>query len=156
MRHCPPRTGTVLARGKLRALQKMKNSGNEAKKWLKTKDITFLICANCVRFACKTTQIMPPMEQKHRVSLKTKLSLNCRRTRPGKRQTVGYTRVPLRAPLLRQQHSISTTEPGRCKGGSRTAPTSAEIPRFLGSDGPIQIGPEIGLRCAQNDKPTDD
>jgi len=34
-----------------RKLQKMKNSGNEAKKYLKTKDITFLNAANYARFA---------------------------------------------------------------------------------------------------------
>ena len=34
-----------------RAAQYIKNSGNEAKKWLKTKDITFLMCANDARFA---------------------------------------------------------------------------------------------------------
>ena len=32
-------------------LQDLQNSGNEAKKWLKTKDITFLSDANCARFA---------------------------------------------------------------------------------------------------------
>jgi hypothetical protein len=31
----------------------VKNSGNEANKYLKTKDITFLMCANYARFARK-------------------------------------------------------------------------------------------------------
>jgi hypothetical protein len=35
----------------------MKNSGNEAKKWLKTKDITFLDAANYACFARKLTPI---------------------------------------------------------------------------------------------------
>jgi len=35
----------------------MKNSGNEAKKSLKTKDITFLMRANYARFARKFVQI---------------------------------------------------------------------------------------------------
>jgi len=35
----------------------MKNSGNEAKKYLKTKDITFLNAANYARFARKFAQI---------------------------------------------------------------------------------------------------
>jgi hypothetical protein len=39
--------------------QIMKNSGNEAKKWLKTKDITFLNAANYARFARKLTPITP-------------------------------------------------------------------------------------------------
>jgi hypothetical protein len=34
-----------------------KNSGNEAKKWLKTKHITFLGGANDASFACKLAQI---------------------------------------------------------------------------------------------------
>jgi len=36
-----------------RAIQKMKNGGNEAKKYLKTKNITFLTGANFARFVCK-------------------------------------------------------------------------------------------------------
>jgi hypothetical protein len=43
--------------GECRELQKMKNSGNEAKKYLKTKEITFLSAAICARFACKSAQI---------------------------------------------------------------------------------------------------
>jgi hypothetical protein len=43
--------------GKCRELQKIKNSGNEAKKYLKTKDITFLDAANYARFACQLAQI---------------------------------------------------------------------------------------------------
>jgi hypothetical protein len=37
--------------------QKYKNTGNEAKKLLKTRDITFLNAANYARFACKLAQI---------------------------------------------------------------------------------------------------
>ena len=40
-----------------RELQKMKNSGNEAKKYLKTKHITFLGDANDARFARNLAQI---------------------------------------------------------------------------------------------------
>jgi hypothetical protein len=40
-----------------RELQKIKNSGNEAKKYLKTKHITFLSGANDARLACKLAQI---------------------------------------------------------------------------------------------------
>jgi len=47
----------VPAMGECGELQKMKNSGNEAKKYLKTKHITFLSGANYVRFACKIAQI---------------------------------------------------------------------------------------------------
>jgi len=35
----------------------MKNSGNEAKKYLKTKDIAFLYAANYARFTHKLAQI---------------------------------------------------------------------------------------------------
>jgi hypothetical protein len=45
--------------GECREIQKMKNSGNEAKKYLKTKHITFLNAANYARFACKITPIEP-------------------------------------------------------------------------------------------------
>jgi hypothetical protein len=37
--------------------EKMKNSGNEAKKYLKTKDITFLIDANYAHFGRRFAQI---------------------------------------------------------------------------------------------------
>jgi hypothetical protein len=40
-----------------RELQKMKNSGNEAKKYLKTKHITFFSDANYARFARNSAQI---------------------------------------------------------------------------------------------------
>jgi hypothetical protein len=39
--------------GECRELQKMKNSGNEAKKYLKTKEVTVLKGAICARFAHK-------------------------------------------------------------------------------------------------------
>ena len=42
----------------------MKNSGNEAKEYLKTKDITFSNAANYARFARKLAQIEPKKEQK--------------------------------------------------------------------------------------------
>ena len=45
------------ARGESGKIEKMKNSGNEAKKWLKTKDITFFNGANHVCFACKFAPI---------------------------------------------------------------------------------------------------
>jgi hypothetical protein len=38
-------------------LRKMKNSGNEAKKYLKTKAVTFLNAANYARFARNSAQI---------------------------------------------------------------------------------------------------
>jgi hypothetical protein len=54
---CPGESGLVPAAGKGRKLRKMKNRGNEAKKYLKTKDITFLNVANSARFARKLSQI---------------------------------------------------------------------------------------------------
>jgi hypothetical protein len=39
------------------AREEIQNSGNEAKKYLKTKDITFLNAANDARFARKSAQI---------------------------------------------------------------------------------------------------
>jgi len=49
--------GMVPAMGECRELQKMKNSGNEAKKYLKTKHITFFNAASFVRFARQLTAI---------------------------------------------------------------------------------------------------
>ena len=51
-------------RGEARETEKMKNSGNEAKKYLKKKDITFLNAANYARFACKLTLIPRQKDQK--------------------------------------------------------------------------------------------
>ena len=39
-------------------LQKMENSGNEAKEYLKTKDFTFFNAVNCARFAHQLTAIV--------------------------------------------------------------------------------------------------
>ena len=50
-------SGRIPAMGERRELQIMKNSGNEAKKYLKTKHITFFSGANYARFACKLAQI---------------------------------------------------------------------------------------------------
>jgi predicted phage gp36 major capsid-like protein len=61
MLRCPPETKIALAREKVRALQEMKNSGNEAKKSLKTKDsarnlraIRAQINTNCASKRAKT------------------------------------------------------------------------------------------------------
>jgi hypothetical protein len=40
-----------------RSARRYENRGNEAKEYLKTKDITFLNAANCARFARKSAQI---------------------------------------------------------------------------------------------------
>jgi hypothetical protein len=45
--------GRVPAMGECRELQRMKNSGNEARKYFKINDIIFLSAANYARFACK-------------------------------------------------------------------------------------------------------
>jgi hypothetical protein len=58
----------VPARGNSRTLRKMKNSGNEAKKYLKRKDISFLNAANCAQFAHQLTPIGPQKEQKQPIS----------------------------------------------------------------------------------------
>jgi hypothetical protein len=44
----------------------MQNSGNEAKKYLKTKNITFLSNANYAHFACKLTAIGREKQQRQR------------------------------------------------------------------------------------------
>jgi hypothetical protein len=50
-------SGGVPAMGECRELQKMENSGNEVKKYLKTKDINFLSGADYARFARDLAQI---------------------------------------------------------------------------------------------------
>jgi len=54
---------------------RLQNRGNEAKKYLKTNDITFFVAANCAHFARNFAQIERCMEQKPRVLRKTKLRL---------------------------------------------------------------------------------
>ena len=51
------KTGLARRGEQSRELQKMENSGNEAKKWLKTKENRFLYAANYARFARKLAQI---------------------------------------------------------------------------------------------------
>jgi len=53
----------------------MKYSGNEAKEYLKTKDITFLNGANFVRFVRKLTPISRQKQQKSLHSAKTNRDL---------------------------------------------------------------------------------
>jgi hypothetical protein len=45
----------------------MQNSGNEAKKYLKTKDITFLHAAICAHFKREFAPTEPKKEQKQRI-----------------------------------------------------------------------------------------
>ncbi len=52
----------------------MENSGNEAKKYLKTKEVTVLNAANSALFALKTTHFAPQKEQETLHFAKTKLS----------------------------------------------------------------------------------
>ena len=58
------KSGMVLAQSRGSGFTKTKNSGNEAKKYLKTKNITFLSDANYAHFACKLTPIGRHKEQK--------------------------------------------------------------------------------------------
>jgi len=58
-------------------IQKMKNSGNEAKKYLKTKDITFFSAADYARFVRNLTPIALPKGQTMRDLHKTKLKPRC-------------------------------------------------------------------------------
>jgi hypothetical protein len=44
----------------------MKNSGNEAKKYLKTKEVTLLMLQNMCVFACNSAQFEHQKEQKQR------------------------------------------------------------------------------------------
>jgi hypothetical protein len=57
MRGGPRAVGTAVAQRGSRPLQKMENSGNEAKKYLKTKENHFLNVADYARFAHKLALI---------------------------------------------------------------------------------------------------
>jgi len=66
----------VPAKAERRAPQKMKNSGNEAKKYLKTKDITFLHAAICAHFQHIFAPIEQQKEQKTAHSAQMKLGIS--------------------------------------------------------------------------------
>jgi len=121
MHRCQPETEIALARGEGRALQKMKNRGNEAKKWLKKKDITFLNVAICACFACKLAPIAPQKEQKtppqHEAGAITNSRLHMGHVAPAEAE--GLRRIPPFAGMMswvgsffRQRQSNSTNEPG--------------------------------------------
>jgi hypothetical protein len=59
------RDRNTLAQRESSALRKMENSGNEAKKYLKTKEVTILNAANFALFARRLTPIAPQKEQKN-------------------------------------------------------------------------------------------
>ena len=67
-----------------------KNSGNEAKEYLKTKDITFFDAANCARFARRLAAFGPRKEQKSPRLAELKSGLA---TRPGDAATVTISRL---------------------------------------------------------------
>ena len=71
--------------GKERIAWKYKNSGNEAKKYLKTKEVTFLNAANYARFERIFAQIRAQKEQKQASLRKTNRRLEGRK----QRQAVG-------------------------------------------------------------------
>jgi hypothetical protein len=112
------RVGSCLVGGITRRARKYKNSGNEAKNYLKTKDITFLQCANYVRFARKLRPIRP-LKKQEPPQFARRAVTRCREAR-----------------LERDTLSASG-------GGSRTVPThnvdpwgGADVPCFGMSSGP--------------------
>jgi len=54
-------------RRQTREIQEIENSGNEAKKYLKTKKVTFFNVAQSVRFARNLAQFKRQKEQKQRI-----------------------------------------------------------------------------------------
>ena len=64
--------GIVPAKQETSFLQKMQNSGNEAKKWLKTKEVVLLSDAQFVRFACKLAPNRAQKAPKNHILCKTK------------------------------------------------------------------------------------
>ena len=76
----PEQVEIVLGNAGSSELQKMKNSGNEAKKYLKTKEITFSNAADYARFARKLARLK---EQKQKILLKRNEVCKAQ-ARPGK------------------------------------------------------------------------
>ena len=88
-----------------RAIQIMENRGNEAKKSLKTQDITFLTAAHFALFACKSARIKACNEQKRHILRKR--TETCKS--PGKAGTVAGTRL---------HRSAIATRDGSSPGGN--------------------------------------
>jgi hypothetical protein len=63
----------ALASARSSELQKMENSGNEAKKYLKTKEVTVFVATNSARFARKLARIRRKIEHVQRNLCKTNL-----------------------------------------------------------------------------------
>ena len=61
------------ARGNSSALWKMENRGNEANKYMKTKEVTVFVAANSGCFARRLARIGRKMEYVQRILLKTNL-----------------------------------------------------------------------------------
>jgi len=70
--------GTAPARRETSSLQKMKNSGNEAKKWLKTKEVTFFNAAHFAQFASKLAPNRAQKAPKNHILRKTNRSFPAR------------------------------------------------------------------------------
>jgi len=94
-----PQSKAILSRqqGNTQAIQNRQNRGNEAKKWLKTKDITFLSDADYVRFARTFAPIERQIDQKRRKLRRTK-TRNPSKRASGQRQEVGYGRGAAKLP----------------------------------------------------------
>jgi len=107
--------------GKSRMLRKMKNRGNEAKEYLKTKDITFLNAANCAHFARKLIPFLPQKEQKTPYFVKTKLKRTGCMASPEQWQVVGYIKAaPPATSLVNGPWKCARRWCGRlarCRGG---------------------------------------
>jgi len=65
---------TVPAKQETSFLQKMENSGNEAKKWLKTKDVALFSDAQFAHFACKSAPNRAQKAPKNHILCKTSRS----------------------------------------------------------------------------------
>ena len=139
----------ALASTRSNELQKMENSGNEAKKYLKTKDITFLQCANYARFARNLRPIRPLKEQESRRLAKTSCNLGVE----GPCWKVTHCRLvgAVREPPLHALFTRGVAQTCRSLACLRHCPGGAYIPPKYGRL--AQTSAFGGLRCPEGTRP---
>jgi hypothetical protein len=145
----------VPAKHETSLLQKIENSGNEAKKWLKTKEVTIFSDAQFAHLACKLTPNRAQKAPKNHILCKTNSGFPV----GGKVGAVTNSRLQGSAadPLQRRGHNMDWFEnPELRYNPPRFARTSVDVGArrrlaLLASEGRAQGLP---LRCHKREKKT--
>jgi len=131
--------GKVPPEHEIKLLQKIENSGNEAKKWLKTKEVTSLNGAHFACFACKFAPNRDQNAPKYRILRKTKPAFPV----GDEIETVTNSRLQRTAARLHKSAGpawicLENPEVGynaaRFVISQRVEKTQSEIPRFARND----------------------